>query len=217
MTYRENFVCVKTYFGDENGNLKAGKGSPWIITGGTFEITEFDVTKGQDPKQYLKAGDVYKLDKDLQFLFKFGRHGSSEVAGTFNKLCPPARNTFNHTAGKLNFWVKGTLTLTFESGKTFTFPNTFFAQGHSGASNNWWFGNDGMENSNSPIFKEYQTQNGPLPIYLGKSCYGLISPQEDANLLFYFNRGSGATSNPKNAIQLVGMYCKYNGSILEVL
>lgn len=209
-TYRKNHVRMDTLFGDENGNFTIERDSkpfPWSITGGSFEITAFDVTKGQDPDHRLKIGNLHKMDNEHQFLFEFGRHGDPEVAKTFNQRCPPAHNTFNHTAGKLNFWVKGTLTLAFSSGKTYTFPNTYFAQGHAGATNNWWFGNDEMVNSTNPIIAWDPYSKTPhVPVYLGNNCYGFISPTEDETLLFKFKRGDGAIPNPVNHVNLVGIY-----------
>lgn len=209
-TYRQNYVSVTTAFGDDDGNFKIEMMSetfPWKITGGSFQITAFDVTKGQDPDHRLKIGNFQKMGNKQQFLFEFGRHGDSEVAKTFNKLCTPAHNTFNHTADKLNFWVKGTLTLTFRNKKTYTFPNTYFAQGHSGLTNNWWFGNDEMVNYSKTIlaWDPYSTIYH-VPVYLGEDRYGFISPKEDETLLFKFKRGDGIIPNAKNIVCLVGIY-----------
>jgi hypothetical protein len=206
-TYHNNDVIVCA-LEDEDGNFTEKNISPWLITGGTFVLTDFDVTQGQDPDHHLQKGNTYTLDKDKQFRFVLGRKASKDVAATFNAACPPAHNTFNHTAGELNFWMKGTLSLKFYSGKTYTFPNTFFAQGHSGATNNWWFGNSGMTNSKTPIYiwDPYSTvYSVPIPIYFGEKCFGYISPTEDPNLSFKFLRGDELNVN---WICLIGVYTK---------
>ncbi|QOR35073.1 hypothetical protein IMX26_16695 [Clostridium sp. 'deep sea'] len=78
--------------------------------------------------------------------FRIGRHGSDRVANWFKRRIPANQTTFNHNPGKLNFGFMGTLKLTITGGilgkgkDTFTFKNIGIAQGHAGASNNWWFG-----------------------------------------------------------------------------
>ena len=209
-SYHDNYVEVNTCYGVNEGNLKLGS-NLWQINGGTFTMTNFDVTEGQDPDHNLKTGNIYNLDKDKQFLFVSGRKASKEVATTFNDACPPDRNTFNHTAGELNFWMKGTMKLIFTNGETYTFPNTYFAQGHSGAINNWWFGNDAMTNFKVPIllYDPYSDKASiPIPIYFGDQCFGHISPIENPNLVFRFIRGDGAIWNPKNTVFLIGVYSK---------
>jgi len=214
--YHDNEVQVATCFADHDGNLPYSypvnpKYDQWTITEIYFTITAFDVTQGQDPDKCLKVGDS-QASRDVSFSFRFGRKASKEVANSFNAVCPPDRNTFNHKADELNFWVKGTMALRFQNGQTYTFPNTYFAQGHVGASNNWWFGNDAMTNYHTPIiiFDPYSTHDYyiPVPIYLGEKCFGYISPVEDPNLVFKFNRGDGAMPNPKNWVDLIGVYRK---------
>jgi hypothetical protein len=208
MSYHDNRVNVTLLIGDHDGNLTEKNYEPWRITGGAFEITDFDVTNGQDPNQNLKIGNVHLMDNDHDFCFIVGRKASKEVAATFNKACPPERNTFNHAAGELNFWVKGTLTLVFASGKTYTFPNTYFAQGHAAAVNNWWFGNDAMTNYKDHIiiWDPYAVDAFPIPIYFGDKCFGYISPIEEPDLVFKFVRGDGVLPNPVNAVDLIGVY-----------
>ena len=207
--YHDNGVEFVIITGDSDGNLTDDNYQQWRIMAGKFTLTAFDVTSGQDPDNFLKIGNTHTME-DHQFTFRVGRKASKDVANSFNAACPPERNTFNHTAGELNFWVKGDMELKLENGNTYTFQNTYFAQGHSGASNNWWFGNDAMTNSTQSIliYDPYSTMSYyiPIPIYFGDKCFGYISPVEDPNLVFKYVRGEGALWNPKNWIELIGVY-----------
>ena len=173
------------------------------------------MTSGQDPDNNLQVGDVYQIanyswNPGYKLHFTVGRKASKDVANSFNAACPPEHNTFNHTAGELNFWVKGNLEMTLGNGNTYTFLNVYLAQGHSGATNNWWFGSDAMTNSQSSIliYDPYSTTQYyvPVPIYFGDRCFGYISPVEDPTLVFKFLRGDGAMPNPANVIHLIGVY-----------
>ena len=203
----DNVLRAYILVGDADGNLNANNYYLWDITGGDFQITNFHVTKGQD--YALNIGIHHPLSYG-EFHFGADRKGSKEVAATFSEVCPPERNTFNKNPDKLNFWIKGDMRLNFRNGKSYTFPNTYIAQGHSGASNNWWFGNDAMTNYSNPIliYNPYSTAGIPIPIYFGQKCFGYISPKEDPNLVFKFFRGEGAQPNPKNSIEIIGVYTK---------
>ena len=207
-SYHDNNVKVETRPVSGFGNLfDNDKDLGWTITGGYFEMSTYNVTQGQDPENRLWKKS-YSMDKNHQFTFQFGRKASKDVAASFNKACPPEHNTFNHTAGELNFWAKGTMVLTFRNGETYVFSNTYFAQGHSGATNNWWFGNDAMING-SRVFYAYDPYKPELPpIYLGDLGYGYISPDEDNNLLFMFVRGDGSGWGEKYGVFLVGVYSR---------
>ena len=211
--YHDNYLMVATLYGDEDGNFDIDNKAhdKWNITGGIFEGMTYAVTSGQDPENRLGKKGVYYLDKNRKFCFEFGRKGSKEVAASFNSACPPAHNTFNHTAGDLNFWMKGHLQLHFAGGYDFTFLNTYFAQGHSGAVNNWWFGNDTMVNYKYPTFAydPYSTRwDIPLPIYGGDKCFGYISPVENPDLVFKFLRGEGLFGTSYDKVFLIGVYTK---------
>ena len=211
MTYHDNDVNFYPMIGDDNGNFTENSFPRWYITGGKFTITAHGVTQDQDPAINLWNGKVLYMNENT-FTIRVGRKASQEVANSFNAICSPEHNTFGHTAGELNFWVKGTLELNFYSGDTYTFPNTVLAQGHSGAANNWWFGNDTMTNSQEPIllydpYSRFQYYV-PIPVYGGEACYGLVSPMEDPTLVFKFKRGDGLIWNPPNTIDLVGVYTR---------
>ena len=209
-SYHDNNVKVYTSYGDEDGNLTVYNYDPWVIREGLFELTAFDVSSGQDPDKNLRIHGWYYMDTKNQFCFRVGRHGTKEVANSFNTACPPEHNTFNHTASELNFWMKGTMQLDFRSGKRYTFSNTYFAQGNSGLSNNWWFGNDTMVNYKHPTFAydPYATNYDELtPSYTGDKCFGYISPDEDPDLVFKFLRGTGLFGGT-NDVVLIGVYSK---------
>ncbi|MBR0596878.1 hypothetical protein [Sinanaerobacter chloroacetimidivorans] len=122
------------------------------ITNGTFTVKELSITPGQDPNGRNYVGQVHTLSNG-QFSFEVGRSGSETVASWFNARLSGFnddsvngdRTTFDHTAGELNFAFIGDLTLSltapgFPQGITVTFSDAAFAQGKSGLSNNWWFG-----------------------------------------------------------------------------
>jgi len=210
MTYHDNAVKLLKGWNLLLGNFTEGNSAPWVITGGAFTITDFDVTPGQDPNKNLKKGDTYKMNANGEFVFVLGRKASKDIAANFNVFCPPAHNTFNHTAGELNFWMKGTLVLNFKNGATYTFPNTYLAQGHSGASNNWWFGNDAMTN-NTVQTKLFNPFNSSYVTYGGNPSAGCgyISPIEDPNMVFKFERGNDPLGPLPNEIVLVGVYKRH--------
>ena len=133
MTYRDNYV----YF---------SLGTGYSLISASYTVDGSSVTSGQDPDGHIHAGLQVKCGSDGKMNFSIGRKGSSGVGSWFNDRIPSSQTTFNHTAGKLNFAFLGTLKLTLTGGifgggqDTFTFSNIALAQGHSGASNNWWFG-----------------------------------------------------------------------------
>lgn len=133
MTYRDNVVHF---------SLNGG----YSLVRGSYTVTDFSVTGGQDPEGRIHAGLTVTCGSDGNLSFSVGRSGSASVAQWFNNQVPAAQTTFNHGAGELNFALLGTLQLSVTGGilgnglATLTFPNVALAQGHSGLSNNWWFG-----------------------------------------------------------------------------
>lgn len=139
MTYRDNAVTMQG-----SGGIQ--------ITSGTFTVKELSITSGQDPDGRNYIGKVHSLSSG-KFTFEVGRSGSASVASWLNSRLSGYndnsvngdRTTFDHTAGDLNFAFIGDLRLSltapnFPQGITVTFPDATFAQGKSGLSNNWWFG-----------------------------------------------------------------------------
>jgi len=212
--YKDNYVTfqtLQTLKGDDRGNLTSGsRVRQWEITGGDFRIERFDVTDGQDPNNYLKRLDWYKLDKNQRLLFVLGRKGSKELAANFNSYCPPEQNTYNKKAGELNFWIRGPLYLTFGNGEEYLFELIYLAQHSSGTANVWWFGADGMTNSAKPIFAydPYSSSKTPIDITEGTGYYGYISPMYEPNLIFKFERGSRQLMSSNDYIYLIGVYTK---------
>jgi len=121
-------------------------GSGYSLISGSYTVESYSVSDGQDPDGHIHNGLVVTCGSDGTFTFSVGRHGTDQVADWFNSKVPSSQNTFNHGAGKLNFAFLGTLKLTITGGilggaqETYTFSDVALAQGHSGASNNWWFG-----------------------------------------------------------------------------
>lgn len=135
MTYHDNEVSISL-----------STFSEFSLVSGSYIVTSHSVTGGQDPHGYIYDGLVKNFGSDGKMWFRVGRHGSTSTAEWFNRQVKGSQTTFDHSAGKLNFAFMGTLKLTLTGGvfgtdrKTFTFLNVAIAQGHSGASNNWWFG-----------------------------------------------------------------------------
>lgn len=125
----------------------------YTIVSGSYTVNEFSVSNGQDPDGHITDGLELPFGSDGSLTFKVGRHGSDSVADWFNDRVPDSQTTFNHSAVKLNFAFLGTLVFTLTGGllgggsKNFTFSNIALAQGHSGASNNWWFGGQNCTNT----------------------------------------------------------------------
>ncbi|MTI29963.1 hypothetical protein [Xanthovirga aplysinae] len=153
---------------------------------GHLQRTGSAVTPGQDPNNNLGA-PVFEINASSNLRFVVGRHGSSGPATYFNQLCPASKNTFGHTAGDLNFAVRGDLYLTLAIDVTddmveIVIPDICLAQGHSGTSNNWWFG----------------AVNGE---YLGNNevrCKGTITDDDNNIVEATFLRGG----NPVNQVNI---------------
>ncbi|MCY4177201.1 MAG: hypothetical protein OXD32_01715 [Endozoicomonadaceae bacterium] len=114
-----------------------------------FHMTNHFITKHQPFKGVFPAGISLKSRTPVPpkgLLIKAGRHGSYDVVEDVeNAYCDnifnagdsddqPARSTFAHEPGNLNFAVLGNLII---NGKQFN--DVVLAQGKAGASNNWWF------------------------------------------------------------------------------
>lgn len=177
MTYHDNDVAIK---------LKSDSG--YQIISGNYTIEKFSVTSGQDPDGNIRVGTKANLNNDGVMSFKVGRKGSSDVANFFTSNIAANQTTFNHNPDDLNFAFIGTLVLTLQNNSpggnqgTFTFSNIAIAQGHSGSTNNWWFGGQSCKNigSNTVV------------------CMGINSNPGGFNLQFDFLRGG--TGNSVNEV-----------------
>ena len=152
MTYHDNDVFF--YVTSQN------------LVNGSFTVNEFSITSGQDPDGKIHQGLVVNCKSDGKFTFRVGRKGSSDVANWFSSRIPGSRTTFNHDPDDLNFAMIGTLVLNFANGITCTFYNVAIAQGHSAASNNWWFGGKQAFNngSNTVICGATSNQQDNIPL-----------------------------------------------------
>jgi hypothetical protein len=116
------------------------------VKSGTYKVNELCITSGQDPKHKNKKGDVKKINTgdNNSITFEVGRKNSKEVAQWWNDRVKSDQNTFDHTAGDLNFAFMGTLQLHVNDSNQgdlqVTFENIGLAQGFDRPNNNWWFG-----------------------------------------------------------------------------
>ena len=127
-----------------------------------FHVTNHFITKHQPFKGVYPAGISLRSRTPVApkgLLIKAGRHGSSDVVinvedtygdNIFSKIKSKnhdesARSTFGHEPGNLNFAVLGNLII---NGKQFN--SIVLAQGHAGASNDWWFAGENCTHYNDP-------------------------------------------------------------------
>lgn len=145
MAYSENVVKFKLdrfkLVADEEGHY------------GSFEIIKHCITKGEDPDSHVKDKTTYYINNKGEMSFSFGRKGSEEVAKWWISEFSANNTTFDHDPDELNFAALGDLMLNVqlydestkkEVFKSIVFENVGIAQGHAGASNNWWFGGKNM-------------------------------------------------------------------------
>jgi hypothetical protein len=115
----------------------------YTLDSGSFIITDYCVSPGEDPKGNIAAGKVFPCGGDGSFSFSVGRHGTKEVADWFNEQCG-RNNTLDRPAERLHFAMAGNLLLKISVGKHLQidciFRDVVLAQGHTGASNSWWLG-----------------------------------------------------------------------------
>jgi len=134
MTYHDNAVKLKIQ--------TAG----YTLMGGSYKTSDQSITHGQDPAGKNRPGQTYDVSgSEGRTDFIVGRKGSSQVAVWFSDKIGASHNTFGHDPGELNFAFLGELTLMIEGPDLnpdypVTFQGIALAQGHSGATNNWWFG-----------------------------------------------------------------------------
>lgn len=147
--------------------------SPFELVEGNFEVTDFSVTKGQDPNGKIYQGLKKSFEGNGKMTFEVGRKGSQDVADWFMSKIPPSKTTFNHKPGKLNFAFIGNLSLELTGGilgdgsETYYFENIGIAQGHSFAANNWWFGgSDSQHVSQNKILCTGRDSKGSKVMFL---------------------------------------------------
>ncbi|KLO12878.1 FAD/NAD(P)-binding domain-containing protein [Schizopora paradoxa] len=157
-----------------------------VPSGSQFTVQDWSITNGQtDPKNMPFVGQILSMQNIVSdkfsfnegtFTFHCGRSKSGAVADFWNNNFKSSESTFGHGAGELNFAFKGTLQLQLKSSDQIvatTFQNVGFAQGQSGATNNWWFGQAGgqhrggdqlqifgVDGSNNPVSLIFQRGGG---------------------------------------------------------
>ena len=131
MSYHDNFV----YFDVPNRN-----------SGGSFVVKDYYIPSAQDPDHHIQIGTVVPVDfsnsvlhfREVSLDFVLGRSGSYDAATWWRARVSANENIFNSEPEKLNFAMKGDLTLIF-SGNTYFLKGFYIAQGHV-LHNNWWIG-----------------------------------------------------------------------------
>lgn len=177
MEYHDNVVKLELKKGklyeDNNGSF------------GYFEVKDFCITEGQDPEGKIKLGNKYSINKDGEIVFSVGRKGSKTVAEWWKDRIAADHTTFNHDPEELNFAFIGDLVLNASTSdgdicKTITFKNIGLAQGHAGASNNWWFGGETMH-------------------YIGNNW--VAGEDENSIIGLYAHRGGNSVNEVKVSLQ----------------
>ena len=127
-----------------------------------FIINRHCVTKGK-PYQtpdgsllYVLGNGKAKHKEEKYLVIKSGRHHSTKTVKCLSKSMLSNANpynyyfTFDNIPDSLNFAVQGTLIFDNE-----VFNDIIVAQGHCGASNNWWFGGNHCERFQTSDFKRF--------------------------------------------------------------
>ena len=116
------------------------------IQAGKYVVKDFYIPSAQDPDHHVKIGtvaymEVFKWNYSVagMLTFKLGREGSTHVANWWKNRVSSHENIYNDEPGKLNFAMKGDLTVTV-GGKKYVLSDFYIAQGHNWTGNNWWLG-----------------------------------------------------------------------------
>ncbi|KAK6534993.1 hypothetical protein TWF281_006292 [Arthrobotrys megalospora] len=143
----ENEIGVTMSYHDND--VQFNNKTSLTFIGGTFLIQDLRISPGQDPENKNVVGQKKKIDANGKLTFTVGRHGTDIVAKWWKDRISAQRSTFNHDPDDLNFAFLGKLTLVvnLDEGEleTYVFPDIALAQGHSGSTNNWWFGGKSCE------------------------------------------------------------------------
>jgi hypothetical protein len=133
MTYHDNYV----YF----------LGGFFTVDSGKFVVEDYYIPSAQDPDHNIESGTEIELDmQDLssgiggRLDFVLGRSGSTNVANWWKNRVSSDENNYNSEPDKLNFAMKGTLTLSISTFGNTVMKDIFLAQGHNSSGNNWWIG-----------------------------------------------------------------------------
>ena len=180
---------MKTKYEDNDVDMPNSSG--YTIQKGTFTITDFRITNGEDDDKHIAVGQERSYSGSGSMRFSVGRKGSSDVAKWWKARISSHQNTFNHDPDELNFAFIGQLAITITGGKlgsvsdTYTITDAAFAQGHSDSSNNWWFGGKNCSCTSENTVK----------------CTAISS----SGFSVYFSFLRGGKGNPVNAVQLTNI------------
>jgi len=157
MTYRDNYVYLVI------------KTDDYKLQGGSYVTSDRSITSGQDPDGKNDPPNTYYVRAhDGAIGFSVGRKGSTQVADWFSSKLRPNNNTFNSHPDKLNFAFVGNLSLSIagpglKPNVPVNFPDIYLAQGHSGSTNNWWFGGPGCTTAFGPMTDQVTCRSSNYP------------------------------------------------------
>lgn len=114
---------------------------------GSFQIT--DGEEADPPPSFKHDGDTWTLEIDAD------RKKSSGVADSFNRTVGGWLHEYTNAGGdkqpkELNFFFGVNATFAID-GQNITMV-IYLGQGHSGTSNNWWFGANSLLNTGDPLY-----------------------------------------------------------------
>lgn len=137
------------------------------LQSGSYTITGFSITDGQDPDGHIYIGLKTTFGSDGKMNFNIGQKSSKPVANWFNNQVAGSQTTFGHSAGDLSFAFLGTLVMVVRDSSsvthTLTFDNVALAQGALGLSNNWWFGSQsGQYQDRNELLVNDQNNSQPI-------------------------------------------------------
>lgn len=181
-------AAAATTYHDEVVQMPLSDSTGYTIVKATYTIESFSITDGQDTEEHIKAPLAQSYEGNKGSLsWSIGRQPSSDVATWFTQKIGANENTFGHDPSKLDFAFLGTLELILTGGAlgpnqdTYVLKDIALAQGHDGASYNWWFG--------GPRCKKQTNDNVVM-------CPGVSTAPH--TWFFYFKRGG----NDANTVDL---------------
>lgn len=177
MKYQSNTVTLRI------------KSPAYTLLGGSYVTKDQSISSGQDPRERNTPPQSYDVSGSGEITFSVGRHGSGRVANWFSSLVGGSHNTFGNDPDKLNFAFDGDLSLLIDGpglspNHPVFLPDIFLAQGHTYASNNWWFGGLGCTRFATLDQVTCRSANYPTMTFIfvrGRGQFGL-NPVDDVDL-----------------------------------
>ena len=171
-------------------------GNVHFIKGTTFSEKEYCITSGQPYKGLSSSFNAIESENGtysiLDINIKAGRHKSSHVNDCFKSWTNQSENhtIYGKYPKRLNFAVQGTLTIAYtnlyagiEVTQHVVFEDIILAQGHSSASNKWWFGG-----KNCTHLKQNDTSNNSMSCKSQSGYYWCVKRHNKVNA-FYITGG----------------------------